>query len=161
MLVHKTLMIDDEQDVDDEATDDDDNEEDDEESLVEDDSDNEISSNDEEGSDEDDDSQAAFTSDAIGAGRGQLRQVLSPFFLYTYCLCKLIFSCLVRSSALLSQFSGDQMDHVAMRFWIKRRDKLIHDYSLTGYLLSPNPTIMAHAYENRSTMHNDAVVCLI
>ncbi len=53
------------------------------------------------------------------------------------------------------------MDHVAMRFWIKRRDKLIHDYSLIGYLLSPNPTIMAHGYKNRSTMHNDAVVHLI
>jgi len=53
------------------------------------------------------------------------------------------------------------MDHVAMRFWIKRQDKLIHDYSLTGYLLSPNPTIMAHTYENRSVMHTDAVVHLI
>ena len=53
------------------------------------------------------------------------------------------------------------MDHVAMRVWIKRRDKLIHDYSLIGYLILPNPTIMAHAYENRSTIHNDAVVHLI
>ena len=53
------------------------------------------------------------------------------------------------------------MDHVAMRFPIKRPDKLIHDYSLTGYLLSPNPTIMAHAYENRSAVHSDAVVHLI
>ena len=53
------------------------------------------------------------------------------------------------------------MDHVAMRFSIKRQDKLIHDYSLIGYLISPNPTIMANAYENRSTMHNDAVVHLI
>jgi hypothetical protein len=141
--------------------DDDNNEEDDEESLVEDDSDKEISSNDEEsgedGSDEDGDLSAAFTRDAIGAGGGQLRHVPSTCFLYTFCLCKLIFSCLVRSSALLSQFAGDQMDHVAMIFWIKRQDKLIHDYSLTVYLLSSNPTIMAHAYENRLTMHNDAV----
>jgi hypothetical protein len=53
------------------------------------------------------------------------------------------------------------MDHVAMRFWIKRQDHLIHDYSLAGYLLSPNATIMAHAYKNRSTMHNEAVVHLI
>jgi hypothetical protein len=28
-------------------------------------------------------------------------------------------------------------------------------------MLSPNATIMAHAYENRSTMHNEAVVRLI
>ena len=61
----------------------------------------------------------------------------------------------------MSQFAGKEMDHVAMRFWIKRRDKLIHDYSLIGYLLSPNPTIMAHAYENRSMIHNEAVVRLI
>ena len=53
------------------------------------------------------------------------------------------------------------MDHVAVRFWIKRREKLIHEYSLAGYLLSPNSTIMAHAYENRSSMHNEAVVRLI
>jgi hypothetical protein len=53
------------------------------------------------------------------------------------------------------------MDHVAMRFWIKRQDHLIHDYSLAGYLLSPNAKIMAHTYANRSTMHNDAVVHLI
>ena len=53
------------------------------------------------------------------------------------------------------------MDHVAMRFWIKRQDHLIHDYSLAGYSLSPNATIMAHAYANRLTMHNDAVVHLI
>jgi hypothetical protein len=53
------------------------------------------------------------------------------------------------------------MDHVAMRFWIKQHDNLIHDYSLEGYLLLPNATIMAHAYENRSTMRNEAVVHLI
>jgi hypothetical protein len=140
------------------------NDKDDEESVVEDDADEEVTSNSkesgEDGSGEDDDSAGAFTSDAIGAGRGQLRQV-TPCVLYIFWLCKLIFSCLVRSSALLSQFPGDQMDHVAMRFWIKRRDHLIHDYSLAGYLLSPNATIMAHAYANRSTMHNDAVVHLI
>ena len=85
----------------------------------------------------------------------------STCFLYTFFLCKLIFSCLVRSSALVSQFAGKEMDHVAMRFWIKRRDKLIHDYSLTSYLPSPNPTIMAHTYKNRSMIHNEAVVRLI
>jgi hypothetical protein len=54
------------------------------------------------------------------------------------------------------------MDRVAMIFWIKWRDHLIHDYSLAGYLLLQNATIMAHAYTNRSTMlHNDAVVHLI
>jgi hypothetical protein len=99
----------------------------------------------------------------------QLGQVMDSYgmylgstcFLYRFFLCKLIFSCLVRSSALMSQFAGKEMDHVAMRFWIKRQDKLIHDYSLIGYLLSPNPTIMAHAYKNRLMIHNEAVVRLI
>jgi hypothetical protein len=48
-----------------------------------------------------------------------------------------------------------------MRFWIKRQDKLIHSYSLVGYLLLPNQTIMDHAYENRSLIHHEAVVNLI
>ena len=52
---------------------------DDKESLVEDELDKEMSSNDEESEDdaedEDDDSTAASTTDAIGAGRGQLRHV--------------------------------------------------------------------------------------
>jgi len=48
-----------------------------------------------------------------------------------------------------------------MRYWIKRRDKLVHNYSLVGYLLSPNQTIMDHAYENRSLIHHEAVINLI
>ena len=48
-----------------------------------------------------------------------------------------------------------------MRYWINRRDKLIHPYSLVGYLLSPNQTIMAHAREHRSDLHNKAVITLI
>jgi hypothetical protein len=62
--------------------------EDDKESVVEDDADKEVTSNGEEsgedGSDEDDDlGHGAFTSDAIGAGRGQLRQV-TPCVLYNF-----------------------------------------------------------------------------
>ena len=48
-----------------------------------------------------------------------------------------------------------------MRFWLKWRDKLIHDYALVGYILSPNPTIMASAVLNKSQMHNDAAERLI
>jgi len=48
-----------------------------------------------------------------------------------------------------------------MRFWLKRRDKIVHSYALVGYLLSPNQTIMDHAYENRSLIHHEAVVDLI
>jgi hypothetical protein len=97
--------------------------EDDEESVVNGDADEEVTSDgkqSEDGADEDDELDTAFTNDAIGAGCGQLQQV-PPCVLYTYCMCKLTFSCLViRSSSLLSQFTGDGMDHVAMRFWIKR-----------------------------------------
>ena len=32
--------------------------------------------------------------------------------------------------------------------WEKRKDKLIHDYSRAGYILSPDPVIMAHALAN-------------
>jgi hypothetical protein len=43
---------------------------------------------------------------------------------------------------------------VVMRLWIKRRPKLIHNYSLVGYLLSPNSTIMAHAVEHKTINHD-------
>jgi len=83
----------------------------------------------------------------------------------TYCYCATfdvssINSC-VRSADLLLQFKGSTMDDQVMTFWIKRRDKLIHPYSLVGYLLSPNKVIMAHAGANRSDLHNKAVITLI
>ena len=40
-----------------------------------------------------------------------------------------------------------------MRFWIKRRERLSIDSSLVGYLLSPNPAIMAHCAVNKSSLH--------
>ena len=48
-----------------------------------------------------------------------------------------------------------------MRFWVKRRPKLIHDYSLVGYILSPNPRIMEDAITNKLEIHNDAAERLI
>jgi hypothetical protein len=49
-----------------------------------------------------------------------------------------------------------------MRFWKKRRNKLIHDYSLVGYILSPNPsTIMEHAVDNKTLAHDEAAEQLI
>jgi hypothetical protein len=48
-----------------------------------------------------------------------------------------------------------------MRLWIKRRGKLIHDYSLVGYILSPNPIIRVHAIENNSLLHDNAAKRLI
>jgi hypothetical protein len=53
------------------------------------------------------------------------------------------------------------MSSIIMRFWLKRRDKLIHNYLLVGYLLSPDPTIMANVNKNRSDIHQKAVVSLL
>ncbi len=53
------------------------------------------------------------------------------------------------------------MTDVVMQFWIKRRPKLIHDYSLVGYILSPNSNIMAHAIDNKTIEHDQAAKQLI
>ncbi len=55
------------------------------------------------------------------------------------------------------------MTHQIMTFWFKRRTKLIHDYNLVGYILSPNPQIMNNAKEKmlHSPIYSDAVKCLI
>ncbi len=53
------------------------------------------------------------------------------------------------------------MTDIVMRLWIKRRPKLIHNYSLVGYLLSPNSTIMAHAVEHKTINHDQAAERLI
>jgi hypothetical protein len=57
----------------------------------------------------------------------------------------------------------DSMTHQIMTFWFKRRTKLIHDYSLVGYILSPNLLIMNNARERmlHSPIYSDAIKCLI
>jgi hypothetical protein len=64
-------------------------------------------------------------------------------------------------SAKETQWSGNMLTHQVMCFWIKGRDKLVHDYSLVGYILSPNLTIMVSAIVNKSQMHNEAAERLI
>jgi hypothetical protein len=56
---------------------------------------------------------------------------------------------------------GMGLKNTIMRFWKRRRSKLIHDYSLVGYILSPNPTIMEHAVENKTLAHDEATERLI
>ena len=51
---------------------------------------------------------------------------------------------------------GDRALNTIMQFWKKRRSKLIHDFFLVGYILSPNPTIMEHAIENKTLAHDEA-----
>ncbi len=55
------------------------------------------------------------------------------------------------------------MTHQIMTFWFKRRTKLIHHYSLVGYILSPNPQIIYNAREKmlHSQIYSDAIKRLI
>ena len=48
-----------------------------------------------------------------------------------------------------------------MQFWEKCKPRLLHNYSLVGYMLSPNPTIMAHASDNKTLLHDGAAERLI
>ncbi len=55
------------------------------------------------------------------------------------------------------------MTHQIMTFWFKRQPKLIHDYNLVGYVLSPHPQIMNDARERMldSPIYSDAIERLI
>jgi hypothetical protein len=55
------------------------------------------------------------------------------------------------------------MTHQIMTFWFKCWPKLIHDYSLVGYILSPNPRIMNDERERMldSPIYSDIVKHLI
>jgi hypothetical protein len=57
----------------------------------------------------------------------------------------------------------NSMTHQIMTFWFKSQPKLIHDYSLVGYILSPHPQIMNDARERMldSPIYSDAIKCLI
>jgi hypothetical protein len=57
----------------------------------------------------------------------------------------------------------DLMTRQIMTFWFKHRTKLIHDYSLVGYILSLNPQIMNNASKRmlHSSIYSDAVKRLI
>ncbi len=55
------------------------------------------------------------------------------------------------------------MTHQIMMFWLKCQPKLIHDYSLVGYTLSPHPRIMNNARDRllSSPIYSDAIKRLI
>lgn len=59
------------------------------------------------------------------------------------------------------KWPGDSLTHRVMRFWELRREPLIHDYSLVGHLLAPNPKIMADAKLSKCFQHEQAVERLI
>ncbi len=57
----------------------------------------------------------------------------------------------------------DSMTQQIMMFWLKCQPKLIHDYSLVGYTLSPHSQIMNNARDRllSSPIYSDAVERLI
>ena len=77
-------------------------------------------------------------------------------------------SCFMTTAALKylirienENWDGDSITHTVMCFWLLRRKNLINDYSLVGYILSPNPTIMEHAVAHKTRAHMDAAKRLI
>jgi hypothetical protein len=83
-----------------------------------------------------------FVNETFGAGCGQLQQVHYTFIIYfiPFLHLSILYSPLQigRSAELLASFPGSDMNNVIMRFWLKRRENLIHPYLLVGYLLSSN-----------------------
>jgi hypothetical protein len=61
----------------------------------------------------------------------------------------------------MSEYEGNGLRDTIMRFWIKRQEKLVTNYSLVGYMLSPNPIIMAHCAINKSFLYVNAADHLI
>jgi hypothetical protein len=72
-----------------------------------------------------------------------------------------------RTQELKDRLDNDEvensMTHQIMTFWFIRQSKLIHDYSLVGYILSPHPRIMNDSKERMldSPIYSDAVEHLI
>jgi len=64
--------------------------------------------------------------------------------------------CSYRTEGGATSAIGTGLKNTIMGFWEKRRPKLIHDYSLVGYILSPNPTIMENAITNKLEIHDEA-----
>jgi hypothetical protein len=73
-----------------------------------------------------------------------------------------------RMQALLDRLESDEEKdlmtyQIIMSFWLKPRTKLIHDYSIVGYIFSPNPGIMNDARERmlHIPIYSNAIKCLI
>ena len=56
---------------------------------------------------------------------------------------------------------GAGLAATVMESWQKCKSKLVHDYSLVGYIMSPNPAIMAHVIDNKNLEHDGAAEQLI
>ena len=58
-------------------------------------------------------------------------------------------------------WTGDSLTDRVMRLWTPRRPGLLHDYAHAGFLLSPNPSIMEAAKDNKTQDHVQAIARLI
>jgi hypothetical protein len=61
----------------------------------------------------------------------------------------------------LDCYKGQSLTNKIMRMWIHRRETLVHDYSLVGYMLSPIPAIMERCSANRTETLSNASEHLI
>ena len=53
------------------------------------------------------------------------------------------------------------MKDTIIGYWIKRRERLVHDYSLVGCMLSPNSIIMDNCAEHKCVIHDHAAKRLV
>jgi hypothetical protein len=68
----------------------------------------------------------------------------------------------MRNSHLnLDRYKGQSLTDKIMRMWIHRREKLVYDYSLVGYMLAPIPAIMEHCAANMTASLSDSSERLI
>ena len=69
--------------------------------------------------------------------------------------------CLHSTQAMIDSFGQERnsLEYQVMVLWLKRRPKLIHDYSLAGYILAPQRQILwdASLQMTESPIYTDAV----
>ena len=58
-------------------------------------------------------------------------------------------------------WSGNSMADKIMTIWLKIRERLCHNYSLVGFFILHNPTIMKGTSEKNTDAHEEAVARLI
>ncbi len=78
---------------------------------------------------------------------------------YSFLSCSSCFMC--NSHLNLDHYKQQSLTNEIMRMWIHRRGKLVHDYSLVGYMLLPIPVITEHCAVNRTASLSDASERLI
>jgi hypothetical protein len=73
----------------------------------------------------------------------------------------MLFSLDAKKNLNLDRYKGQSLTDKIMRMWIHRRDKVVHDCSLVGYMLSSISAIMEHCAANRTASLSNALEHLI